>query len=414
MPPSITIAQSKPHKPAYKAVRAAGSDWRDVGQKLLQVIGKAQGPLPEYTTGFLFITERLAADAGSLLNLLQDVSGIKSWTGCSGLGVFDGTGISLDEVAACVLLANFPQNLVLPIPLQNQSELQLPDATTAWLTLHSPPFGIVFADPSMVGDLNAHLATLTHKTGAFLIGALTGGDQQAQIGKEASVGQFGGVLLAGSIYVQTAIAQGCLPVGGMHTVTGSHDNAITEIDDYPAIDAFTSDLRQMAMASLGKDPDQIIIDTEDPEAMLQLEDQFRDVFQGEIHIGVSITGSDRGDYVVRPIHAIDPDSEKLVTAEPVPQGTRIRFVRRDDDTMKADLDRMLEGMLNRLSEAPGKPQAALYISCVARAPMRGAESYELKRIREVLGDIPLAGFYAGGEIFREHMHSYTGILTLFF
>lgn len=414
MSPSITIAHSKPHRSAYKSVRAAGADWREVGSKLLKGLERRPGEPLEYTTGFLFITEQLAADAGSLLHLLQDVSGIKLWSGCSGLGVFDGEGVSLDQPAACILLANFPHGMVLPVPLQNNNELILPESTNAWLAAHSPPFGIVFADPSMATGLNALLDTLTQKTGAFLVGALTSGESQAQIGKEVVAGQFGGLLLAGSIYVQTAIAQGCLPVGGLHTVTASQDNMITEIDDEPAIDAFTTDLRQMAMTALGRDPDEILLDTADPDAMAQLETQFRDVFQGEIHIGVNITGSDRGDYVVRPILAIDPENERLVTSEMLAPGTRIRFVRRDETTMKDDLDRMLDIMTGRLGEAPGRPLAALYISCIARAPMQGGDSAELKRIRQALGDIPLAGFYAGGEIFREHMHTYTGILTLFF
>ena len=34
-------------------------------------------------------------------------------------------------------------------------------------------------------------------------------------------------------------------------------------------------------------------------------------------------------------------------------------------------------------------------------------------IRERLGDIPLAGFFAGGEISHDRLYGYTGVLTLF-
>ena len=34
-------------------------------------------------------------------------------------------------------------------------------------------------------------------------------------------------------------------------------------------------------------------------------------------------------------------------------------------------------------------------------------------LREALGDIPLIGFFAGGEIARHHLSGYTGVLTVF-
>ena len=30
-----------------------------------------------------------------------------------------------------------------------------------------------------------------------------------------------------------------------------------------------------------------------------------------------------------------------------------------------------------------------------------------------LGDVPLVGFFAGGEIARHHLYGYTGVLTVF-
>ena len=34
-------------------------------------------------------------------------------------------------------------------------------------------------------------------------------------------------------------------------------------------------------------------------------------------------------------------------------------------------------------------------------------------IRDVLGDFPLIGFYANGEISNARLYTYTGVLTLF-
>jgi small ligand-binding sensory domain FIST len=59
-------------------------------------------------------------------------------------------------------------------------------------------------------------------------------------------------------------------------------------------------------------------------------------------------------------------------------------------------------------------RGALYISCSGRGgPHFGAPHAEFKMVREALGDIPLIGFFAGGEIARHHLYGYTGVLTVF-
>ncbi len=53
-------------------------------------------------------------------------------------------------------------------------------------------------------------------------------------------------------------------------------------------------------------------------------------------------------------------------------------------------------------------------SCVARGPnLFGPDSEELKMIRDELGDIPLVGFFANGEISNNRLYGYTGVLALF-
>jgi small ligand-binding sensory domain FIST len=37
----------------------------------------------------------------------------------------------------------------------------------------------------------------------------------------------------------------------------------------------------------------------------------------------------------------------------------------------------------------------------------------LQWIRHALGDVPLVGFFAGGEIAHHHLYGYTGVLTVF-
>ena len=57
---------------------------------------------------------------------------------------------------------------------------------------------------------------------------------------------------------------------------------------------------------------------------------------------------------------------------------------------------------------------AVYVSCAGRGgPHFGGPSAELQIVRRALGDVPLVGFFAGGEIARHHLYGYTGVLTVF-
>jgi small ligand-binding sensory domain FIST len=57
---------------------------------------------------------------------------------------------------------------------------------------------------------------------------------------------------------------------------------------------------------------------------------------------------------------------------------------------------------------------AVYVSCAGRGgPHFGAPHAEMEIIAHALGDIPLVGFFASGEIARHHLFGYTGVLTVF-
>ena len=87
------------------------------------------------------------------------------------------------------------------------------------------------------------------------------------------------------------------------------------------------------------------------------------------------------------------------------------FCRRDRQAAEADLKRMLGQIKRRLN---GPPRGGLYFSCIARGVnLFGPDSAELRLIREELGDLPLAGFYANGEISNNRLYGYTGVLALF-
>ena len=108
---------------------------------------------------------------------------------------------------------------------------------------------------------------------------------------------------------------------------------------------------------------------------------------------------------------IDPDRGLLAIGDLVEPGREIQFARRDPNTARADLERMVEGLKARL-DVPAR--GALYFSCLGRGRHQfGDDSAEMRLLQSLLGDVPLAGFYANGEISHNRLYGYTGVLTLF-
>jgi small ligand-binding sensory domain FIST len=65
-------------------------------------------------------------------------------------------------------------------------------------------------------------------------------------------------------------------------------------------------------------------------------------------------------------------------------------------------------------DAAAHIRGAIYVSCAGRGgPHFGGPSAELQVLRHALGEVPLVGFFAGGEIARHHLYGYTGVLTVF-
>ncbi len=100
----------------------------------------------------------------------------------------------------------------------------------------------------------------------------------------------------------------------------------------------------------------------------------------------------------------------MIGAEIAP-GDPILFCRRDPESARRDMTRMVRQLAGRLD---GPPKAGVYVSCVARgAALFGDAGVETGLIRETLGDFPLIGFFANGEISRDRLYGHTGVLTLF-
>jgi small ligand-binding sensory domain FIST len=124
----------------------------------------------------------------------------------------------------------------------------------------------------------------------------------------------------------------------------------------------------------------------------------------------------------------------VAVADRVSPGMRMAFCRRNAQAARADLTRICSEIreelepeemsvpvaprpVDRLRDSAPGPQriaGAIYVSCAGRGgPHFGGASAELQIVRRALGEVPLVGFFAGGEIARHHLYGYTGVLTVF-
>ena len=341
------------------------------------------------TLGILYVSEPAAAVMPQLVRDLAAGTGIRSWVGGVGLGVIGAGGEVYDRPAAAVMTAPLPPDSFRLFGATEDPAADLPRRHAGWIEKAQPTLALVHADPRC-NDLIRVATDTANASGAFLVGGLVSHRCEAPLlaGGPDALGKAGisGLLLTPEVSVATALTQGCIPIGPVRRIDEARDNVVMAIDGKPALTVFLDDIGP----DLARDPRRL---------------------GGVIFAGLPVQGSDTGDYLVRNLMAIDPQQGWIVLGAEVAPGDPILFCRRDPDSAKADLDRMLKQLAGRLQRPP---KAGIYVSCIARgAALFGEPGIETGLIRERFGDIPLIGFFANGEISRDRLYGHTGVLTLF-
>jgi small ligand-binding sensory domain FIST len=373
-------------KLSFKASCATGSDWQAVARNCLQGVGTEPS---NANFGFLYITDSLAPYLQTLLDEFRQQTGIKDWIGTVGAGICCSGREIYDEPAAAIMLATLPENSyrLFPSGINNLSDMLMENR--AWINEHAVHFGVVHGDPrnSHIGQIIDSLSTELDP--GFLVGGLTSASDDSfmqQIAGDICEDGLSGVLLSAEIPVISGLTQGCTPLANKHTITRAEGNILAELDGRPALDVFKEDIGEV----LAKDLSGVA---------------------GYIFAGLPVAGSDTGDYLVRNLMGIDPDEKLLAIGDNLENDAPIIFCRRDRVTAREDMLRML-GDLGKRSK--GQIKGGLYYTCMGRGRHQfGEDSEELKMIRDQLGDFPLVGFFANGEISHNRLYGYTGVLTLF-
>lgn len=405
----------------FASACASGTDWRDTSKKVLEELESVRGESDYFNFGFIYISDHLAEDMTSIFNLFRSVMKIDDWVGSIGIGVVGCGQAYMDMPCISAMVCRFPENSFFVFPAdadQNNEQAASQEAVTAWLEENMPVLTVVHADPMAEEDPQATIRQLGDTTHSFVVGGVTSSrGNYYQIANATINNTVSGVFFSDQVPVSTTVSQGCRPMSGFHTVTKSDDFAILGLDDRPTLDVLTDDLRANAAVELNRDVESFELDLASVENSDQIPPEFQKLFRGQVHVALPLSQSDQNDFLVRNITGVFADEGSLSISERVEVGTRILFVERDDTTMAEDLMQSLISLRKRVLTERGEfhPKAALYVSCIARGFGEDRQDrHEMEIVREVIGDIPLTGFYAGGEINNARLYGYTGVLTLFF
>jgi small ligand-binding sensory domain FIST len=206
-----------------------------------------------------------------------------------------------------------------------------------------------------------------------------------------------GVLVGGDVIARTVVSQGCRPVGPSMTVTAAVGNVVSELAGVPALQKVEEILAMLppadqAMASTG----------------LQL----------GIALDEYAEEHDRGDFLIRAILGLDPDSSGLVVGDLIEVGSTVRLQVRDADAADEDLRELLGDFRGRNPPIAG----ALLFSCNGRGghlfgTSLGGADHDVTVVRRELHTEGVAGFFAGGELGpvagRNHLHGFTASVLAF-
>ena len=414
---------------------ATHPQWRmAAGLVLAQV--RAQMALHGYasspTLALLYITDHYAPEAAGILSHLgAELPGITDWSGTVGVGVASNNVEYFDEPAMALMLCELPSDQyrvfsgVAPLGLGFEAHTALVHADAS-----SPDL------PDLIKEMSARTAS------GYLFGGLSSsrlGTLQFAVGGNGNIsgqgaasgvfqGGLSGVAFGEGVGLLSRVTQGCLPLAQAHSVTSAQDNVALTLGSEPALDVMLRELK-VSMAQ--------------PEAALQA---VRATLVGLMPapaaggavgdgVVVSRTGNFGNDVLVRHIIGLDTGRRGVAVSDYVQAGMQLAFCQRNVQAARSDLMRVCAEIREELepqelsvqaatalhaSEAESAPHpargiaGAIYVSCTGRGgPHFGGPSAELQIIRRALGDVPLVGFFAAGEIARDHLYAYTGVLTVF-
>jgi len=280
-----------------------------------------------------------------------------------------------------------------PIPITRPEEIP------QWIGLQDDTkAAFFFADPFST-PITRLLPALTQcrEPSLPIIGGMASGASQALYNRivlnDQSLKTGGvGLTLSGPVELDCIVSQGCRPIGKPLRITKVDGNVVLELGGKPALDQLAQ------LSSSVNDHERHML--ESGLLLGGVIDEHKD------HFG-------RGDFLVRSVMGLDRKRKGIAAGEFYRLGKTVQFHVRDAQTAVEDLQLLLDAQ--QLVETPF---AGLLVTCNGRGRnLFHEDDHDLTIIRERLGEVPIAGFFAAGEIGpiggTSFLHGHTACLTMF-
>lgn len=250
-----------------------------------------------------------------------------------------------------------------------------------------------FAADSFLNELNQHAP------GLRVIGGMASGGRQAgrnRIVLDGAEHRDGAaaIVLTGPLRIRSIVSQGCRPIGKTFLITRCEENVIRELGRRPALEVLQ-------------------------ELFDELDSDDQDRARRGLHIGRVINeyqeSFQRGDFLIRNVLGAD-DAGGIAISDSLRVGQTVQFHVRDAETADEDLRGMLAP--RGRSKPRGRIAGGILFTCNGRGSRLFDEpDHDISVMREILGEIPIAGFFAMGEIGpvggKNFLHGFTASAALF-
>lgn len=376
-------------------------DWRDA---VSEACGRVLEKLGEHPCDMAvcFISEPYKnLDGAELAAHIQDRLPYRVLIGCNSSGVV-GTEREIEmQPAFSILAMHLPGVRLYPFYFSQESGNGLSSSTELLSGLdlypNEKPRFLLFADPmtcdivELLSHFNAAYKGLP-VVGGLASGAVAGATNKLFLNGACHGEGVVGVAMTGDVEFEVVVSQGCRPVGQSMVITRADRNVLYELSGRPAVEV----VQELVRSLKGRD---------------------RELAEQTLSVGLAMDEKhdkfDRGDFLIRNIMGFDPETGALLVGAMLHVGQTVQFQVRDAETSTEDLRlRLRQG-----SSAQGTPHGGVLVSCCGRGQeFFGAPDHDIGLIREAKGAVPMAGFFANGEIGpvggRNFVHGYTSSLVI--
>ena len=370
---------------------------RDLGQATRRALGEGPTDL-----AFLFFSPHYAEQSTDLAAAVRRELAPDLLVGCTGEGIIGGTEEIESAPAISLWAARLPGVSMTPIRLscsQDEDGISVSGWPDDLVSGPALPNFLLLGDPFSTGVDEALSLIAERCPGSMAIGGMAGGgrdvgENRMVLNDEVYEGGLVGVALSGPLSIRTVVSQGCRPIGERYVVTKAENNVIHELGGVPALERL-----------------QTVFET--------LSGGERRLAHRALHIGVVMDEQrnrfERGDFLVRNLIGADRNSGSVAIGDMIKVGQTVQFHIRDAQSASEDLHLMLAADRSRHQQPP---LGALLFSCCGRGRgLFGQPHHDVTVLHERAGNIPVAGFFAQGEIGpvggTNFLHGYTASVALF-